>query len=115
VTAAFNRNVLAVLNRELGGDLVPERFVHRAVWDPVAEWIEMRLRSTARQVARLDRLGLEVAFEEGEEILTETSAKFRPAGVVAELATAGLREEVAWSDPVGDFRLGLSRRGSHAA
>ena len=115
VTAAFNRNVLAVLNRELGGDLVPERFVHRAVWDPGAEWIEMRLRSTTRQVARLDRLGLQVAFEEGEEILTETSAKFRPAGVVAELATAGLREEVAWSDPDGDFRLGLSRRGSHAA
>jgi L-histidine Nalpha-methyltransferase len=108
VTAAFNRNVLAVLNRELGADFVPERFAHVAKWDPGEEWIEMRLRSQATQTVRVDELDLDVEFADGEEMRTEISAKFRRQRVEAELATAGLALTAWWTDPAGDFALSLS-------
>lgn len=108
VTAAFNRNVLAVLNRELGAAFVPDAFAHVAVWDATNEWIEMRLRSLANQVVPLTALGLTVRFAAGEEMRTEISAKFRRAGVEAELAAAGLRLTHWWTDPAGDFALSLS-------
>ncbi len=60
VTAAFNKNVLAVLNAELGADFDLDAFEHVAVWDPANEWIEMRLRSTAQQRARVRDLDLDV-------------------------------------------------------
>ena len=115
VTAAFNRNLLAVLNRELGADFDPGRFAHRAVWDAEEEWIEMRLQASVPHRVRLARLALEVGFEAGEEILTETSAKFRPERVRAELQVAGLTEVGAWSDPADDFRVCLARRGTSPA
>jgi len=108
VTAAFNKNVLAVLNRELDADFDAERFQHRAVWNLGHEWVEMRLRSTADQRVRVGKLGLEVKFAEGEELRTEISAKFRREGVTAELASAGLRLDRWWTDPAGDFALSLS-------
>jgi L-histidine N-alpha-methyltransferase len=108
VTAAFNRNVLAVLNRELGADFVPERFAHVAKWDPGEEWIEMRLRSQATQTVRVDELDLDVEFADGEEMRTEISAKFRRQRVEAELAAAGLALTAWWTDPDGDFALSLS-------
>jgi len=108
VTAAFNKNVLAVLNRELHADFDLDRFDHRAVWDLGHEWIEMRLRSTVAQRVHVRDLGLEVDFTAGEELRTEISAKFRPERVAAELATAGLRLEHWWTDPAGDFALSLS-------
>ena len=77
VTAAFNRNALTVLNRELGGNFDVESYEHVAIWDAENEWIEMRLRSTAAAQVTLSELALEIAFEPGEEILTEISAKFR--------------------------------------
>ncbi len=108
VTAAFNRNVLAVLNRELAADFVPERFAHVAKWDPGEEWLEMRLRSQATQTVRVDELDLDVEFADGEEMRTEISAKFRRQRVEAELAAAGLALTAWWTDPDGDFALSLS-------
>ena len=108
VTAAFNRNVLAVLNRELDADFVPEHFEHVARWAPQDEWIEMRLRSPEAQTARVAGLGLDVAFAAGEEMRTEISAKFRRERVEAELAAAGLGLTHWWTDPPGDFALSLS-------
>jgi L-histidine N-alpha-methyltransferase len=108
VTAAFNRNVLSVLNRELAADFAPERFAHVARWNPVEEWIEMRLRSEATQTVHVDELDLEVEFAGGEEMRTEISAKFRRERVEAELAAAGLAVAAWWTDPEGDFALSLS-------
>jgi L-histidine Nalpha-methyltransferase len=108
VTAAFNKNVLAVLNAELGADFDLDAFEHVARWDSDHEWIEMRLRSTADQQAQVRELGLVVPFAAGEEMRTEVSAKFRRAGVYAELEAAGLAMRSWWTDPAGQFGLSLS-------
>ncbi|MFI7576686.1 L-histidine N(alpha)-methyltransferase [Micromonospora sp. NPDC049497] len=107
VTADFNRNVLRVVNRELGADFDPEAFDHVARWDPEREWIEMRLR--ARRPMRIRVLDLVVDFAEGEELRTEVSAKFRPEGVAAELAAAGFTAHDFWTDPDGLFGVTLAR------
>jgi L-histidine N-alpha-methyltransferase len=62
VTAAFNKNVLAVVNRELGDDFDPGAFDHVALWDSVNEWIEMRLRSRTAQTMKVPALDLAVGF-----------------------------------------------------
>jgi L-histidine Nalpha-methyltransferase len=108
VTAAFNKNVLAVLNRELGADFDPDAFEHVAVWDAEREWIEMRLRSTRDQTVTIPSLSLAVHLADGEEVRTEVSAKFRPETIEAELARAGLRLTHLWTDAAGDFALTLS-------
>jgi L-histidine Nalpha-methyltransferase len=108
VTAAFNKNVLSVLNASLGANFDLDAFEHVAVWNPEAEWIEMRLRSVTDQEVHLPRIGLTVRFAEGEEMRTEISAKFRRAGVAAELAEAGLAMRSWWTDPEGQFGLSLS-------
>ncbi len=108
VTAEFNRNVLHVVNRELGADFVPERFDHVARYDPDEEWIEMWLRSTASQEVAVADLGLTVGFGAGEAMRTEISAKFRRAGVEAELGDADLALSRWWTDADGDFAVSLS-------
>jgi L-histidine N-alpha-methyltransferase len=108
VTAAFNRNVLAVLNRELDADFVPDRFAHVARWNPEEEWIEMRLRAESAHRVQIGGLGLAVEFEDGEEMRTEISAKFRRDRVESELGAAGLRLAEWWTDPAGDFGVSLS-------
>jgi L-histidine N-alpha-methyltransferase len=108
VTAAFNRNVLAVLDRELDADLDPTDFEHVARFDEEHEWVEMRLRARRALTAHLRRLGLTVEFAEGEELRTEISAKFRRERVEAELATAGFQLAEWWTDPADDFALSLS-------
>jgi L-histidine N-alpha-methyltransferase len=108
VTAEFNKNVLAVINRELGANFDLSLFQHVVLWNAKAEWIEMRLRSTTDQQVRVAALDLTVDFAEGEEIRTEISAKFRPEGVVSELAAVGLRVTDLWTDPAQDFALSLS-------
>ena len=108
VTAAFNKNVLAVLNAELGADFDLDAFEHVAVWDPANEWIEMRLRSCSQQRARVRDLDLDVRFAAGEEMRTEVSAKFRRAGVETELAAAGLAIRSWWTDSAAQFGLSLS-------
>ncbi|MER7334431.1 MULTISPECIES: L-histidine N(alpha)-methyltransferase [unclassified Micromonospora] len=107
VTAEFNRNVLRVVNRELGADFDPEGFAHVALWDPAREWIEMRLR--ARRPMRVRVLDLAVTFVEGEELRTEVSAKFRPEGIAAELAAARFAVHDFWTDPDGLFGVTLAR------
>jgi L-histidine N-alpha-methyltransferase len=101
VTAAFNRNVLHVLNRELDADFDAERFEHVARWDDEAAWMEMRLRSTSAQTVRIDALELEIEFAEGEDIHTEISAKFTREGFEAELYEAGFVADAMWEDPEG--------------
>lgn len=108
VTAAFNKNVLRVLNRELHGDLDESAFSHVATWNPAEEWIEMRLRADRPVTARLAAIDLGVTFALGEEIRTETSAKFRRAGFEQELEDAGLVPAGWWTD--GDYALALARR-----
>lgn len=108
VTAAFNRNVLNVLNRELGADFVPELFEHVARFDLEQEWIEMHLRAVGDQQVKVRELDLVVELADGEELRTEISAKFRRERVEAELATAGLELAHWWTDPAGDFALSLS-------
>ena len=108
VTAAFNKNVLAVINRTLHADFDLDAFEHRALFDTDEEWIEMRLRSTRAQSVHVRDLALDVEFADGEEMRTEISAKFRPEGVEAELAAAGLHLTDWWTDPGHDFALSLS-------
>jgi len=108
VTAAFNKNVLTVVNRELGADFDPDAFEHVALWDADNEWIEMRLRSLAEQTVKVPALDLAVDFAAGEEMRTEVSAKFRQEGVGAELSTAGLEPIRWWTDEQGRFALSLS-------
>ncbi|MDQ1538819.1 MAG: L-histidine Nalpha-methyltransferase [Actinomycetota bacterium] len=109
VTADFNRNVLAVLNRELGADFDVESFEHVAVWDPVNEWIEMRLRSARSTAVTLSELNLDISLRSGEEIRTEISSKFRREGVENELAKAGFGLDSWMTDPGGLFALSLAR------
>ncbi|MGW1952909.1 L-histidine N(alpha)-methyltransferase [Streptomyces sp. NPDC001920] len=108
VTAAFNKNVLTVMNRELGADFDPDAFDHVAIWDARSEWIEMRLRSRTAQTVKVPALDLAVDFAAGEELRTEVSAKFRREGVRAELAAAGLDLAHWWTDRQGRFALSLS-------
>jgi L-histidine N-alpha-methyltransferase len=110
VTAEFNRNLLWVLNRQLGADFVPEDFQHVACWDPEHEWMEMRLRSVVPQVVKVPVLDLVVDFAAGEEMRTEISAKFRRPNVEAELAAAGFELTHWWTDAAGDFALTLAFR-----
>ncbi|GHB59890.1 histidine N-alpha-methyltransferase [Streptomyces cirratus] len=108
VTAEFNKNVLAVIDRELGADFHTADFEHVAVWNREQEWIEMRLRARSEVLVKIRALDLVVPFEEGEEILTEVSAKFRQEGVRRELAAAGLRLTQWWTDAADRFALSLS-------
>jgi L-histidine Nalpha-methyltransferase len=108
VTAAFNRNVLAVVNRELHADFDLEAFAHVAKWNADEERIEMWLRAVSAQRVEISDLGLSVDFAAGEEMLTEVSCKFRPEEVAAELARAGLTLTHWWTDAAKDFGLSLA-------
>lgn len=108
VTARFNRNVLAVINRELDADFDVDAYQHVARWNTEEERIEMWLRAERRQQVRVGALDLTVDYGSGEEMLTEVSCKFHPEGVSAELAGAGLRRIRWWTDSAGDFGLSLA-------
>ena len=108
ITAEFNRNVLHVVNRELGADFVPEQFTHVARFDPDEEWIEMWLRSDIERQVTVADLDLTVGYDAGEAMRTEISAKFRRAGVEAELGDADLAVARWWTDAGGDFAVSLS-------
>jgi L-histidine N-alpha-methyltransferase len=107
VTAAFNHNVLDVLNKGLGADFRHEDFEHVALWDAENEWIEMRLRAVRDVLVGLPAIDLVVAFDAGEEMRTEISAKFRREGLERELATSGLSPAGWWTDGEGRFSLSL--------
>ncbi|MCG5218163.1 L-histidine N(alpha)-methyltransferase [Streptosporangium sp. KLBMP 9127] len=109
VTAAFNRNVLRVIDRELDADFDPDAFDHVAIYDERHDWIEMRLRATRAMDVRVRALGLAVSFAAGEEMRTEISAKFTREGLTAELVAAGFTVDRWYTDPAGDFSLVLAR------
>jgi L-histidine N-alpha-methyltransferase len=108
VTAAFNRNVLAVMNRELAADFNLEAFEHVAFYDREQEWIEMRLRALRPQVVQIRKLDLTVHFANREEMRTEISAKFTRERLQADLAAAGLRLHEFMTDPDDLFALSLA-------
>ncbi len=108
VTADFNRNVLHVLNEQLGGDFDPGNFSHVALWNEDEQWIEMRLRAQEAAEVSLAGAGLTVRFDEGEDLLTEISAKFTPERVERELSEAGFVLEEMWGADDGEFLLSLS-------
>jgi L-histidine Nalpha-methyltransferase len=110
VTAAFNKNVLAVMNRELDADFDERRFEHVAVYEKDLGQIEMRLRAIDAHTVQVRALALTVAFAAGEEMRTEVSTKFTREQVVEELDDANLRLARWWTDPDGDFALLLARR-----
>ncbi|TDD11193.1 L-histidine N(alpha)-methyltransferase [Nonomuraea deserti] len=109
VTAAFNRNVLHVINRELDADFEPDAFEHVARYDEEHDWIEMRLRASRAMRVHVAALDLDVDFAEGEETRTEISAKFRPDGLRAELTAAGFTVSRWFTDPAEDFSLALAQ------
>jgi L-histidine Nalpha-methyltransferase len=108
VTAQFNRNVLAVINRELDADFDVDAYRHVARWNSEDERMEMWLRAEKAQQVCIAALDLTVELAAGEEILTEVSCKFRADAVAAELARAGLRRTQWWTDDAGDFGLSLA-------
>jgi L-histidine Nalpha-methyltransferase len=110
ITALFNKNVLAVVNRELDADFDIDAFEHVARWNAEQERIEMWLRASTSQRVHVGALDLKVDFAAGEQMLTEVSSKFRPTGVAAELRAAGLRRTHWWTDEAGDFGLSLAER-----
>jgi L-histidine N-alpha-methyltransferase len=98
VTARFNRNQLARIDRELGGDFDPDAFAHIACWNAECSRIEMYLEARRRQSVRIRDLGLVLEFEPGERIHTENSYKYTMPRVRELLAQAGFELERTWSD-----------------
>lgn len=109
VTAAFNRNVLSVLNARLGADFDPEAFEHVARWDGDNGWVDVRLRARGHQRVRVRDLDLTVDFADGEEMRTEVSTKFTRDGLGSILDDAGLEMTDWFTDPDGLYALSLSR------
>ena len=108
VTAAFNRNVLHVINNELGANFSPDLFEHVALWNEADQWIEMRLRSTRDQAVHVAALDLDVEFARGEDLLTEISAKFVPSQLEDELLASDFVLDAMWGADEGEFLLVLA-------
>jgi uncharacterized SAM-dependent methyltransferase len=104
VTAAFNLNILARINRELGADFDLRKFSHYAFYNAAAGRIEMHLVSLARQSVRVARHH-RFRFERGESIHTENSYKYSVEGFRALAARAGYSGKKVWSDRKGLFAL----------
>ena len=115
VTAEFNKNVLAVLNRELGADFDLDSFEHVARWDPENLWMDIRLRSLVNQVVNVSALNMLVPFAAGEEMRTEISTKFLRPGLEGIYAEAGLELTDWWTDAEGLYALSLARSASSSS
>lgn len=109
VTAAFNKNVLARINRELGGRFDLDRFRHVALWNAAQSRIEMHLESAGDQVVAIEGLRFRVAFRDRERIHTESSVKYDDATIERLLGGAGFRRERTWLDDGGRFAVHLAR------
>lgn len=109
VTARFNLNMLARINRELDADFDVRRFSHVAFWNPRASRIEMHLESLAEQTVRIRDLGRGFHFHTRERIHTENSYKFTAGSINTLLQRAGLKNETTWHDPQHWFSLVLAR------
>jgi L-histidine N-alpha-methyltransferase len=112
VTSEFNKNVLAVLNRELGADFDLEAFEHVARYDADEARMDIRLRSLADQQVSVAALDLDVAFGAGEEMRTEVSAKFTRPRLEQIYAESGLALDGWFADPAGDYALSLAKTAS---
>lgn len=108
VTAAFNINLLARINRELGGDFDLSRFRHRAFYDPGEGRVEMHLESLVAQTARIG--GTSFAFAPGETIHTENSYKYTSEAFIGLAGRAGWRARAVWTDPRQWFAVALLER-----
>ncbi|HJR40759.1 MAG TPA: L-histidine N(alpha)-methyltransferase [Gemmatimonadaceae bacterium] len=109
VTAEFNRNVLRVLNRELGADFDVDQFAHRAIFDADLRRIEMHLVSRVDQRVGIPGIGT-IPFRKGETIRTEISCKYDRASVEEMLAEAGMRLAEWWNDDEQRFALAVGAR-----
>ena len=107
VTAAFNRNLLVRINRELGGTFDLEAFAHVAVWNPAHNRIEMHLESRADQRVTIAQAGLSVPFTKGERIWTESSYKYEPSQIDEMGLNAGFVASEQWIDDAARFALTL--------
>ena len=107
VTAAFNRNLLVRINRELGGAFDVDRFAHRAVWSEQCSRVEMHLVSRGRQRVHVAGASVEFSMEDGESIWTESSYKYTPFQIVRALELAGFSAVEQWIDEAGGFALTL--------
>jgi dimethylhistidine N-methyltransferase len=110
VTAAFNRNLLVRINRELGGDFDLDRFAHRATWNAGCSRVEMHLVCTRRQRVRVAASGLDFTIKPGESIWTESSYKYRPETARAMLVAEGFHVLDQWTDAENGFALTLASR-----
>jgi L-histidine N-alpha-methyltransferase len=110
VTAEFNRNVLHVINRELGANFVADQFEHVAFFDQKHEWVEMRLRALEACSVEIGDLGMIVEFDAGEELRTEISAKFTRERLEADYLAAGLTMKHWYTDDDQLFALSLAAR-----
>jgi L-histidine Nalpha-methyltransferase len=108
VTAEFNKNVLAVLNDRLACNFDLDAFEHVAFWDEENLWVDIRLRSLARQVVDVEALDMQVAFDRGEEMRTEISTKFARQGLEGIYRESGLEMAGWWTDPDGLYALSLA-------
>ena len=108
VTAAFNKNLLVRINRELGGEFDLDAFAHRAVWNPDASRVEMHLVSRVARRCASRAADLTVHFAAGETIWTESSYKMqKPDGIVDVGAEAGFADRDQWVDREAGFALTL--------
>jgi dimethylhistidine N-methyltransferase len=106
VTAAFNKNILTRLNRELDADFDLDAFAHRARWNAACSRIEMHLESLTEQTVTL--AGQEIDFQRGETIHTENSRKFTSASVATMLANSGFTTTRTLNDPAGLYAVTLA-------
>jgi dimethylhistidine N-methyltransferase len=111
LTAAFNRNLLVRINRELGGGFDLRAFDHRAIWNADARRVEMHLVSRRRQRVRIAVAGVTVRFEPGETIWTESSYKYEPGEIIELGSRASFRARNQWVDPAARFALTLFEAG----
>jgi uncharacterized SAM-dependent methyltransferase len=109
ISAAFNLNVLLRINRELGGSFDLRAFRHRAVWNATRSRMEMFLVSTRPQGARIQAIDLDVDFDDGEPIWTESSYKYTAEGLLRELEQSGFGVVAQWIDRDDGFALTLAR------
>ncbi len=108
VTAEFTRNVLHVLNRELGADFDVAAFDHVALWDPSQERMDLRLRVNGDHLIAVSDADVHLELHDGEEIRIEISTKFRIPSITSELAAAGFTTRQVWTDPPGDVAVLLA-------
>jgi L-histidine N-alpha-methyltransferase len=107
VTEAFVRNALTAVNTELRATFDQHRFAYQARWDPGREWMDIGLRAREAHTVSIERLELEVAFQESEPLRVEVSSKFRREQFEREAAEARLRVESWWTDRAADFAVAL--------